>query len=122
MKHVLAVFVFIFFFMSNAVSASKNCDGTLTGYTLSKPLSIREIERRETLLIRAMRKTDPSIPDLPFGYQNYAWNLFKVRIKPKDKVVFFESSAHSWKNSAGESGYALFRSGCVIEQFLGAYN
>lgn len=101
-----------------ASPAAKPCGKFPGNYTVSRPLTVSEIDVFEMASVAAMRKTMPDIPKLPFAYMNVEWTYFKSRVHPRDKLVKYSTDAHSWQHLAGESGYAIIRSGCVIETLV----
>ena len=67
--------------------------------------------------IAAVRAVAPDIPNLPFGFINDRWERFKSNIRPGDQLVSYSTSKTAWRKRAGESGYAIIRSACVVEVF-----
>ena len=99
----------------------KSC-GMDPTYVVSAPLTIQEVERYEMAYVDEMAKVLPDLPRVPFAYGNSEWVYFKSQVQPGDKIVRFSSNRQSWGDRAGETGYALLRSGCVIERFVGLRN
>jgi hypothetical protein len=63
-------------------------------------------------------KVRSDIPKVPFGFGNAEWVAFKSRVRLGDNLVGYSTDRHSWQHLAGETGYALMRSGCLIETFV----
>lgn len=84
---------------------------------VSAPLTIDEIERQEMATLPDMLQLRSDYPKVPFGFINAEWVAFKSMVRPGDKIVRYSTDKHSWQNLAGESGYALMRSGCLVETF-----
>ena len=55
-----------------------------------------------------------SIPRVPFGYINEAWERFKSEIRPGDLIYYFISDEESWEALCGTEGYALIRDAEVV--------
>jgi hypothetical protein len=89
---------------------------------VSGPVSIAEIERQEKATLPDMLKLRSDYPQVPFGFMNAEWRAFKSVIRPGDKIVRYSTDRHSWQHLAGETGYALIRSGCVVELFKTIWN
>jgi len=106
-----------------AAPASTHCGSFSSDYSVSRPLSIREIERKEMANIAAMPKElSEGLPKKPFAYGYEGWVAFKSRMRPGERIVEFTSGAHSWQHLAGEAGYARMRGNCVIERFVTIMN
>jgi hypothetical protein len=81
------------------------------------PLSMAEVEREALVDILcgiAEYHDMRSIPRLPFGYINGAWEELKGEVGPGDFIYFFTSDQESWQALYGIEGYALIRDGEVI--------
>lgn len=89
---------------------------------VSRPLTIAEIERQEKATLPDMLKLRSDYPQVPFGFMNAEWRAFKSVVRPGDKIVRYSTDRHSWQHLAGETGYALIRSGCVVELFKTMWN
>jgi len=105
-----------------AASPSKDCGKFAPTDTVSAPLTIVEIERRDMAKLPADLKIRPDLQKVPFRFANAEWVAFKSMFKPGDKIVRYTTSSHSWQHLAGEAGYGLIRSGCVIETFRTMWN
>lgn len=122
MKTLLLMGLMFVSSVAAANPADKSCGKFPPDYIISRPLGIDEIERYEMAIISAMRKSMSEIPNAPFGFQNAAWVDFKSRVRPGDKIVSYNTDRRAWQNLAGETGYALMRSGCLIESFMTRQN
>lgn len=89
---------------------------------VSTPLTIAEIEQEEMATLSDKLKMRSDYPKLPFGFMNAEWVAFKAMLQPGDKIVRYSTDYHSWQHLAGETGFALMRSGCVVETFKTFWN
>lgn len=101
-----------------AKTPEKSCETRRSDIALSAPLSIREIERKELKAVKEMSKIRPDIPQLPFGFANPDWVIFKKKVRPRDRIVQYSTDERSFRNLAGEAGYALIRNNCVVDTFV----
>jgi hypothetical protein len=60
---------------------------------------------------------DGRVPHVPFGFSHDKWLQFRRQMQPGDELYYYETSAESWRNLAGRSGYILVRDGEVIDNF-----
>jgi hypothetical protein len=100
----------------------KDCGKFAPTDVVSAPLTIAEIERQEMATLSEHLKIRSDYPKVPFGFMNAEWVAFKSMFHPGDKIVRYSSDKHSWQHLAGETGYALIRSGCLIETFRIMWN
>jgi hypothetical protein len=110
---------------STAVLANtrgKHCVKFAPTDEVSAPLTIAEIEREEMAALSEKLKIRSDYPKVPFGFMNAEWVAFKSMFRPGDKIVRYSTDRHSWQHLAGETGYALIRSGCRIETFRTMWN
>lgn len=91
------------------------CGTFPSDYAVSPPQTVKEIERQEMAELAHWRKIVGDLPEVPFGSGNADWVAFKKSMKPRDKIVRYRSSQHSWEHLAGEAGIALLRSGCIVK-------
>ena len=96
--------------------------GSPPGYAFSPPLTIAKIEHAEMAAFSHWQKIRPDLPKLPFGFMHAQWVVFKSTMRPGDEIVQFSSDAHSWQHLAGETGYAITRSGCLVKKFTTMVN
>jgi hypothetical protein len=103
---------------AHSVPMVKNCEKIPPWYVLSSPVRVSHVERQEMAKLPEMLKFRSDFPRVPFGFANAEWTAFKSMIRPGDKVVEFTSDSRAWQHSAGESGYALIRTGCLVNTFV----
>jgi hypothetical protein len=87
------------------------------------PLSVAEVEQEALVDILcgiAEYHDMRSIPRLPFGYINGAWEEFKSEVRAGDCIYFFTSDKQSWQALYGIEGYALIRDGEVVAMIVTA--
>ena len=119
------VLLLCFILASPVVAASptvSDCGRFSTTTDVSAPLTIAEIEGEEMSLLAENLKIRSDYPKVPFGFMHAQWVAFKSLVRPGDKIVRYTSSAHSWQHLAGEAGYGLMRSGCLIKTFTTMVN
>jgi len=109
---------------SSALSTppSQHCGKFSSTDEVSIPLTVAEIEKEEMATLSDKLKMQPDYPRVPFGFINAEWTAFKSMMRPGDKIVRYSTDYHSWQHLAGETGYALIRSGCVVERFATMWN
>lgn len=100
-----------------AARSGEDCAKFAPTDAVSAPLTITEIERQDMANLPADLKIRPDLPKVPFRFANAEWAAFKSMVRRGDKIVQYSTSSHSWKHLAGEAGYGLIRSGCVITTF-----
>jgi hypothetical protein len=105
-----------------AATPAKHCGKLAPTDEVSGPLTIAGIERQEAAALSEHLKVRPDYPKVPFGFMNAEWTAFKSQFRPGDTIVGYSTDRHSWQNLAGEAGYALMRSGCLIAQFKTMWN
>lgn len=118
MKLIIAISLIFASAMSFAATSSKQCDTFLSTDEVSSPLTIDEIEKQAIAEILAWRKDRPEIPNQPFGYAYAGWLRFKSMLQPGDEIVRYDTSKLSWQTRSGHRGFALVRSGCIINRFI----
>jgi hypothetical protein len=119
------IFSACFLIASTAALANppgKTCGKFAPTDVVSAPLTIAEIERQEMASLSENLKIRSDYPKVPFGFMNAEWMAFKSMFRAGDKIVRYSTDKHSWQHLAGETGYALIRSGCVIETFRTMWN
>ena len=89
---------------------------------VSSPLTVADIEREEMATLSDKLKMRPDYPRVPFGFIHAEWTAFKSMLRPGDNIVRYSTDYHSWQHLAGETGYALLRSGCIVETFKTFWN
>lgn len=114
--------LFLLFFLVASSTAAANpvvqeCAPLPSTYSFSKPMTVAEIERTQMELMPEKLKIRPDMPQVPFGFANPDWVVFKSMVRPGDKIVAFSNGSHAWNHQAGESGFALIRSGCWVQTF-----
>lgn len=122
----MRIIPFLLFVVASDVAIAhapqRSCSKFSSTYIVSAPLKIVEIEKVETERIAAFSAIRDDIPKLPFGFENSKWVEFKAKIKPGDKIVSYSSDRKSWSDLAGQAGYAILRSGCIVEDFVTMQN
>jgi hypothetical protein len=81
------------------------------------PLSVAEVEQEALVDILcgiAEYHDMRSIPRLPFGYINGAWEELRSEVRAGDFIYSFTSDQESWQGLYGIEGYALIRDGEVV--------
>lgn len=122
MKCLLVLFFILATPVVTASPSVQSCGQFSTTTDVSAPLTIAEIEREEMSLLAENLKIRSDYPKVPFGFMHAKWVAFKSLVRPGDKIVRYTSSAHSWQHLAGEAGYGLIRSGCLIKTFTTMVN
>nr|WP_156133535.1 hypothetical protein [Massilia sp. JS1662] len=105
-----------------ANTPARQCGTLAPSDTVSGPLTIAGIERQELATHTEILKIRPDYPKLPFGFMNAEWTIFKSRFRSGDTIVRYSTDRRSWKHHAGEAGYALMRSGCLVATFKTMWN
>jgi hypothetical protein len=93
------------------------------GGQIRGPLSVAEVEQEALVDILcgiAERHDMRSIPRLPFGYINGAWEDLKSQVRAGDCIYFFRSSEEGWQARAGWEGYVLIRDGKLVATMVTA--
>jgi hypothetical protein len=79
------------------------------GNSLRGPLSIEELEKENSIVIRETGQA------LPFGYGNKAWLEMKAAMQPGDQIYFL-----SYRDGTFYVDYhVLVRDGCIIRRLMG---
>lgn len=79
------------------------------GYSVRGPLSVRELEKENMVVIRETGQV------LPFGYENDAWLELKAAMRPGDQIYFL-----SYRDGRFYVDYqVLVRNGCIIRWLRG---
>jgi hypothetical protein len=102
-----------------ASPSSQKCVAVPPEFASQPEMTISEIESQRLKAVNEMRKITPEVPQLPFGFANEEWLAFKKLVRPGDKIIEYSSDITSWQNKAGDIGYALIRSGCILKVFRG---
>jgi len=68
----------------------------------------------------AWREEGLPVPNALFGYNNARWLELKSMFQPGDQIVKYSSDKLSWNSLRGQRGYALLRSGCIINKLVSA--
>jgi hypothetical protein len=105
-----------------ANTPARQCGKSPSTDMVSGPLTIAGIERQELATLSEKLRIRPDYPKLSFGFMNAEWTAFKSMFRPGDTIVRYSTDRHSWQHSAGETGYALMRSGCWIAAFRTMWN
>ncbi|HEY8024453.1 MAG TPA: hypothetical protein VIF60_07805 [Burkholderiaceae bacterium] len=119
-RHVLLFGFIVIAFKAEA--ALEECQKFPATYAISEPMAVAEIEAKETQDLAEKLRVRPDMPKVPFGFVNAKWVQFKSHIRKGDVVVHFVSDQHSWQVLAGEEGYAIVHSDCIVETFRTAMN
>ncbi len=69
-----------------------------------------------------LREDDGRVPHVPFGFGHDKWIAFKEKAQPGDTFHYFCSSARSWQNLAGRSGYVFVRGDRAVDTFVTVMN
>lgn len=101
-----------------AAPEAHSCAPASLELTSQREMKIPEIEAENMRIIAQRRMIDSDIPNQPFGFANSRWLAFKELVKSGDKIVEYSNGERAWQNQAGESGYALIRSGCIVKIFV----
>jgi hypothetical protein len=107
---------------AHANAPAEQCGTLVPTDTVSGPLTIAEIERQELATLSEILKIRPDYPKLPFGFMNAEWTAFKSMFRSGDTIVRYSTDRRSWQHHAGETGYALMRSGCLVAVFRTMWN
>lgn len=119
-KFLVAVFMMIGCSASVAGSLSDRCDTFSSTDEVSSPLTIEEIEKQAMTELLAWREEGLPVPNALFGYNNARWLELKSMFQPGDQIVKYSSDKLSWNSLRGQRGYALLRSGCIINKLVSA--
>jgi hypothetical protein len=87
------------------------------GGQIRGPLSVAEVEQEalvDVLCEIAKYHDMRSVPRLPFGYINGAWESLKSQVRAGDCIYFFRTSEEGWQARAGWEGYVLIRDGKLV--------
>lgn len=114
MKYLFLIWLVFASSTTAANSRSKTCPKFSSDYVISRALTIEEVEKYELVMMSEIKKIRPDIPEVPFGFENVEWIAFKSIIRPGDKLVHYSTDSLSWQHLAGDMGYAIIRSGCVV--------
>ena len=104
--------------MSTAAAPGTQCDTFSSTDEISTPLTIEEIEREAMAELVEWRKLRPGHPNAVFGYANRWWVSFKSMVQPGDEIIRYSTEPSSWARRSGHKGFALIRSGCIINRFV----
>lgn len=107
---------------AQAGTPARQCGRLAPTDETSGPLTIAGIERQEAAALAEHLKVRPDYPKVPFGFMNAEWTAFKTQVRPGDTIVRYSTDRHSWQHLAGEAGYALMRSGCLVALFKTMWN
>jgi len=80
------------------------------GNLLSGPLSVEELEKDKSIVIRETGQA------LPFGYSNKAWLKMKAAMQPGDQIYFLLHRDGIFR----VTWHILFRDGCIVRRMLNA--
>lgn len=89
------------------------------GTSFSNPLTVQEVERRETPIRDAAR---PDHSMMPFGSEHSNWQNFKKTMRSGDQLIAFDFPKEFWKNECGRKGYAIVRNGKVANVIVTRLN
>ena len=86
------------------------------GWSISEPLTVRDIEAKELAEIRKARLGGlKDIPEVPFGFDNDRWGQFKLQIKPGDEIHHLAAPSEYGQLL---EGYVLVRRGAIVADFV----
>lgn len=108
--------------LATAATHKKACRNLPSDLAASTPMTIVEIERKQMEEIDRMTQVRSDIPRVPFGFANADWIIFKKKVRPGDKIVQYSTDERSFRNLAGEAGYALIRHNCLVDTFVTTRN
>ncbi|WP_409267136.1 hypothetical protein [Massilia sp. BHUDP2] len=120
MKFLIALLMIIGHTVAMAGPLSDRCDTFSSTDEVSSPLTIEEIEKQSIDELSALRKEGLPIPNVPFGYLNAHWLRLKSMVQSGDEIVKYSTSKSSWQGLHGQRGFALLRSGCIINRLVTA--
>jgi hypothetical protein len=115
-RTVFMILILFAWLMTTSSAALANTPARQCGKSPSTDMVSGPLTIAEKLRIR------PDYPKLPFGFMNAEWTAFKSMFRPGDTIVRYTTDRRSWQHSAGETGYALMRSGCRIAAFRTMWN
>jgi hypothetical protein len=75
---------------------------------LTEKVSVERVEQDFT------GADDGRVPNVPFGFQNAAWEELKGEMRPGDELWLFSSDNESWQRLAGRAGVCAVRDGDVV--------
>lgn len=120
MKFLVALLMMIGCTVSMAGTVSERCDTFSPTDEVSSPLTIEEIEKQAMADLLAWQQQGLNTPKALFGYMNAHWVTMKSMFQPGDEIVKYSTDKLSWQGRHGERGFALMRSGCIINRLVTA--
>lgn len=126
MKIFIKLFAVSALLLATSQCGFADCDtgkikASFVGYDevmFSTPLTIEEIEKRETAIYENVTKQNTK----PFGSMNADWEKMKAMHKNGDCIIHFRTDEKSWKTLSGREGYLLARNGKVLYVILTKVN
>lgn len=106
--------------VSMASTVSDRCDTFSPTDEVSSPLTIEEIEKQAMADLLAWQKQGLNTPNELFGYMNAHWLTLKSMFQPGDEIVRYSTDKLSWQGLRGQRGFALVRSGCIVNRLVTA--
>jgi hypothetical protein len=102
-------------------------DIQIKGWLQPKTLTIEQVEAEsmptaEMIVERNAFTPDMPMPEVPFMFINAEWEKLKAKFQPGDVWQRFCSDDHSWEHLFGRKGYALVRSGEVVDYIVTELN
>lgn len=120
MKLIVAILMTIGCTVSVAGTSDDRCDTFSPTDEVSSPLTIEEIEKQAMAELSARRREGLRVPDVLFGHMHAQWLGLKSMFQPGDEIVRYSTDKLSWQGRHGERGFALLRSGCIINRLVSA--
>ncbi|MDK6076533.1 hypothetical protein [Massilia varians] len=120
MKFVLAVFLMLGCTLSMTATSGERCRIFSSTDEVSSPMTIEEIEKQAMAELVAWREEGLKVPHVLFGHMNAHWLRLKATFQPGDEIVKYSTDKSSWQGRYGERGFALLRSGCIIDKLVAA--
>jgi hypothetical protein len=119
-KTLAALIMMIGCTVSIAGTVSERCDTFSLTDEVSSPLTIEEIEMQAAADLLSWQQQGLNTPNVLFGYMNSHWLTLKSMFRPGDEIVKYSTDKLSWQSRRGQRGFALIRSGCVINRLVTA--
>ena len=120
MKILATLIMMIGCTVSIAGTVSERCDTFSPTDEVSSPLTIEEIEKQAVADLLAWQQQGLNTPNALFGYMNSHWLALKSMFRPGDEIVKYSTDKLSWQGRYGQRGFALKRSGCIINRLVTA--
>ena len=120
MKFLLAVFLVLGCTAPMTATSGERCHTFSSTDEVSSPQTIEEIEKQAMAELVVWREEGMNVPYVLFGHMNARWLRLKSTFQPGDEIVKYSTDKSSWQGRYGERGFALLRSGCIIDKLVTA--